>query len=168
MGKPIQERLTPESFQTIKIMLEKELATIKIGKSPVKSAEIELLHKNGSTYWVEIRARLLNEANKPLKIMGITRDITRRKISELKQKELINELEKTLAEKAQLLKEVNTLRRLLPICSGCKRIRDENGKWWPFDAYVAKVTEAKLTHTICLDCEDAFYGDQEWYIKQKK
>jgi hypothetical protein len=48
---------------------------------------------------------------------------------------------------------------LLPICSGCKRIRDESGKWWPLDAYVKARTEAEFTHTICSDCKDVFYPD---------
>jgi len=159
MGKPIQERLTPESFQTIKIMLEKELATIKIGKSPVKSAEIELLHKNGSTYWVEIRARLLNEANKPLKIMGITRDITIKKRIEQQLEKQNQKLAKALAEKEKLLEEMRVLRKLLPICSSCKRIRDDDGKWWPMEAYVREHTDSDFTHTICSDCTDLLYSD---------
>ena len=64
-----------------------------------------------------------------------------------------------LAEKDRLLKEVKVLRGLLQICSGCKRIRDEQGRWWPLDAYVRDRTEAKLTHTICPDCDEVYYGD---------
>ncbi len=41
------------------------------------------------------------------------------------QSDLISKLGKALAEKEKLLKEVETLKKLLPICSGCKRIRDE-------------------------------------------
>ena len=58
-----------------------------------------------------------------------------------------------------LLKEIKVLQELLPICSGCKRIRDEEGKWWPFDLYVKEKTEADLTHTMCNDCEEVFYPD---------
>ena len=71
----------------------------------------------------------------------------------------LNTDEAALAEKESLLKEVKLLKGLLPICSGCKRIRDENGRWWPLDAYVKARTEAELTHTICADCQDVFYSD---------
>ena len=59
----------------------------------------------------------------------------------------------------ELLKEIKVLRELLPICSGCKRIRDEIGKWWPLDAYVKKHTDSEFTHTVCPDCKDVFYSD---------
>lgn len=59
----------------------------------------------------------------------------------------------------KLLQENKVLNGLLPICSGCKRIRNEDGKWWPLDAYVKEKTSAKLTHTICEDCEAIYYGD---------
>ncbi len=64
-----------------------------------------------------------------------------------------------ISRKERLLKEVKVLRGLLPICSGCKRIRDEHDRWWPLDAYVRARTEAELTHTICPDCTDVFYSD---------
>jgi hypothetical protein len=44
-------------------------------------------------------------------------------------------------------------------CAKWLVIRDENGKWWPLDAYVKARTEAELTHTICDDCQDLFYSD---------
>jgi hypothetical protein len=48
--------------------------------------------------------------------------------------------------------EVNMLSGLLPICSGCKRIRDEAGGWQPVEAYISRRSEAKFTHGICPDC----------------
>ncbi len=35
----------------------------------------------------------------------------------------------------------------------------KNGRWWPLDAYIKKHSEADLTHTICLDCKDVYYGN---------
>ncbi len=102
-----------------------------------------------------------------VKIVGLTRDITKRKEAEIEKNKLIQELESALEQKETLLKENKILKGLLPICSGCKRIRDKSDKWWPLDAYVEKATEAKLTHTICLDCKEAFYGDEDWYKKRK-
>ncbi|WP_022667855.1 hypothetical protein [Desulfospira joergensenii] len=55
--------------------------------------------------------------------------------------------------------ELNGLKGLLPICNECNRIRDEQAKWWPLEAYISKKTEADFTHIICLDCKEIFYGD---------
>jgi hypothetical protein len=148
--------------------LAEEIPKFKKGIKTTKTVEVELIHKTGILYWCEIRARLFKEKGEKLKIIGVTRDITDRKRIEQEKDELIKKLSKANAEKERLLLENKTLRGLLPICSGCKRIRDEKGKWWPLDAYVEKATEAKLSHTICLDCKDAFYGDEDWYKKQQK
>jgi len=159
MNFTIQERLTPESFQKVASILAEEIPKFEQGVKAIRTLEVELIHKNGNIYWTEIRARLTKEAGQPLKIIGATRVITEQKKAEQQQNVLIQKLGEALAEKERLLKEVKTLRGLLPICSGCKRIRDENGKWWPLDAYVKARTEVELTHTICADCQDVFYSD---------
>lgn len=158
LDQPVEDRLTPESFQEITSVLAEEIPRFEKGIKTVRSVEVELIHKTGRSYWAEIRARLVREDGKKLKIVGVIREITRRKKAQQRQDELIIKLGEALAEKEKLLAEVKTLKGLLPICSGCKRIRDGDGKWWPLDAYVRKATEAELTHTICLDCKDIFYG----------
>lgn len=155
----IQDRLTPESFKKVSAILAEEIPKFGQGVKTIRTLEVELIHKNGNVYWTEIQAKFVKETGKYLKIVGITREIAERKKAEHKQSVLIQKLEEALAEKERLLKEVKVLEGLLPICSGCKRIRDENGKWWPLDAYVKARTEAELTHTICADCEDIFYSD---------
>ncbi len=159
MNFTIQEILTPESFQKVAAIIAEEIPRFKQGMSVNRTADVELIHKTGNIYWAEMRARFVQEAGKPLKIIGVTRDITEQKKAEQQQNELIRKLGEALAEKKRLLKEVKVLEGLLPICSGCKRIRDENGKWWPLDAYIKARTEAELTHTICADCKDVFYSD---------
>jgi PAS domain S-box-containing protein len=44
------------------------------------------------------------------------------------------------------------LRKLLPICSWCDRIRDDAGAWESIEAYVARMEDAKVTHGLCEDC----------------
>lgn len=158
VNRHVEDRLTPESFHEISAVLAEEIPRFEKGIKKVRSVEVELIHKTGTSYWAEIRARLVREEGKKIKIIGVIREITERKKAQQRQDELIIKLGEALAEKEKLLAEVKTLRGLLPICSGCKRIRDEDGKWWPLDAYVKKATEAELTHTICLDCKDIFYG----------
>jgi hypothetical protein len=55
--------------------------------------------------------------------------------------------------------EVNLLSGLLPICSGCKRIRDEQGGWQPVESYISGHSEAEFTHGICPDCLRQRYPD---------
>ncbi|WP_243319775.1 hypothetical protein [Geothrix sp. SG200] len=51
-----------------------------------------------------------------------------------------------------LLAEVKTLGGMLPICSHCKKIRDDKGYWNQLEAYLNEHTDAEFTHGICPDC----------------
>lgn len=155
----LQEQVTGESFKKIISVLENEKKRFDQGLKVTRTVELESVHKDGSTYWVEIRAKFMKEADGSLKIVGITKDISDQKKMEAYQENLIIQLSETLAEKEKLLKEIKVLEGLLPICSGCKRIRDEDERWWPLDLYVQEHTDAEITHTICPDCRDVFYGD---------
>ena len=59
----------------------------------------------------------------------------------------------------QALSEVKTLRGLLPICSHCKRIRDDQGYWNSIEQYLQAHSEALLSHGICPDCLKKLYPD---------
>ena len=51
-----------------------------------------------------------------------------------------------------LRKEVQQLEGLLPICSYCKRIRDDADQWSSLEGYIEKRSEAEFSHGICPDC----------------
>ncbi|WP_243303627.1 hypothetical protein [Geothrix oryzisoli] len=58
-----------------------------------------------------------------------------------------------------LLSEVKTLGGMLPICSHCKKIRDDKGYWNQIEAYLNEHTAAEFTHGICPDCaKEVFPG----------
>ena len=44
------------------------------------------------------------------------------------------------------------LRGILPICASCKKIRDEQGTWWPVEVYVRDHSEASFSHGLCGEC----------------
>ncbi len=155
----IIDRLTPDSIEKCQVELERALIEHKRGGPVSRSLELEMVHKNGYIYWVEISAKFYEKPEAPLKIVGITRDISARKRYEKQLEDQNKKLVEALAEKEALLIENKLLRELLPICSGCKRIRDENGKWWPLDAYICENTDVDLTHTICTDCTEVLYKD---------
>jgi len=159
LGLTIKDRLTPASFAKVRAVLEEEKKKFDQGARTSRVLEVESINKDGQKCWLEIKARFVKEAGSSLKIVGVTRQINDRKIAEQKQDELIRQLAEALSEKDRLIRELKILRSLLPICSGCKRIRDENGKWWPIDLYVERQTQSRITHTICPDCKDVLYPD---------
>lgn len=55
-------------------------------------------------------------------------------------------------ELQQALAQVKQLRGLLPVCSWCKRIRDDKDYWLSVEQYIAERTDATFTHGICPDC----------------
>lgn len=56
-----------------------------------------------------------------------------------------------------LLAEVKTLSGMMPICSHCKKVRDDKGYWNQIEAYLNERTDAEFTHGICPDCaKDVF------------
>ncbi|HEY3760903.1 MAG TPA: PAS domain S-box protein [Verrucomicrobiae bacterium] len=79
----------------------------------------------------------------------ITRDITERKQIDEDRTRLIGEL-------TEALKQVKTLKGLLPICASCKRIRDDGGYWQQVECYISARTDAGFTHGICPECADKF------------
>jgi sigma-B regulation protein RsbU (phosphoserine phosphatase) len=66
------------------------------------------------------------------------------------------ELQRALTEHVEELKEalirVKQLGGLLPICSYCKKIRDDQNYWQQVEAYVGRHSEARFSHSICPDC----------------
>ncbi len=64
--------------------------------------------------------------------------------------------------------EVKILRGLLPICSQCKKIRDDQGFWEQVERYFETHAQVTFTHSICPDCMDKLYGDADWYRKSRK
>jgi CheY-like chemotaxis protein len=63
---------------------------------------------------------------------------------------------------------IKTLNGLLPICSHCKKIRDDKGYWNSLEAYIEKHSYASFTHGICQECSDDLYGNEDWYIEMQK
>ncbi len=83
---------------------------------------------------------------------SILRDITDRKMVEVEREQLIAELTDALAQ-------IKTLKGLLPICSSCKKIRDDMGYWNTLELYIMEHTDAEFTHGICPDCIRKFFPE---------
>jgi PAS domain S-box-containing protein len=98
--------------------------------------------KDGSYRWLLWNSRPDAEHRV---IYGVARDITEQKKAEQERDALVKHLETALAE-------VKVLRGLFPICSYCKRIRDDQNYWRSVEDYLATHTDARFTHGICPVC----------------
>jgi hypothetical protein len=89
--------------------------------------------------WLEVAGRLL-----------VIRDITAQKTIQQEKEDLIAELRTSL-------NRVQTLEGLLPICAGCKKIRDDDGYWNHVESYLAAHAQIRFTHGICPECAKTFF-----------
>jgi hypothetical protein len=75
------------------------------------------------------------------------------------QNQLEELVEKRTFELREALSKVRILSGFLPICSSCKKIRDDRGYWNQIESYIRKHTYAEFTHSICPDCSKRLYPD---------
>ena len=100
--------------------------------------------------WYECRDQAIRWTDGRLVRMEIATDITERKRSEEERTKLIAELQSALAE-------IRQLQKMLPICSSCKKIRNEEGSWQQVDVYISEHSETEFTHGICHECATRLY-----------
>lgn len=70
---------------------------------------------------------------------------------------LLLEKERLVTELKDALRNVELLQGLLPICSACKRIRDDGGYWQQVEEYFMRHSGTKFSHGICPECIKALY-----------
>ncbi|UYP46238.1 hypothetical protein NEF87_002523 [Candidatus Lokiarchaeum ossiferum] len=101
--------------------------------------EFRIRNKSGDVRWIEHRCSVVPESISPLGgRRESNRDITLRKIAQ---------------------QEIKKLKGLLPICSSCKKIRDEGGNWQLIESYIHDHSEAEFTHGMCPECIQKYYPD---------
>ena len=69
------------------------------------------------------------------------------------------ELERLNKELKEAVDTINTLHGIIPICSNCKKIRDDKGSWSQIEAYIMKHSEAQFSHGICPECAKKLYPE---------
>jgi PAS domain S-box-containing protein len=116
-----------------------------------ESMEAVFHRGDGSRFFGIISGARFMLGNEP-HVVSVTRDISQRKTAE-------EALEAERNELRRALDEVKTLRGLLPICSHCKKIRDDSGSWNALEQYVADHSDAEFTHGICPDCMQKLYPE---------
>ena len=100
--------------------------------------------------WVRFLARPRRGEKGEIIWDGMMLDVTDRRQAE-------DERERSIAQLKEALAQVKTLRGLLPICSSCKKIRDDQGYWQQIESYISRHSHAMFTHGICPDCAKRLY-----------
>jgi PAS domain S-box-containing protein len=117
------------------------------GEIPYYSSEKRYLHRNGDIIWTHLTAAPIPDSDgKPVLGLAMIEDISESKKFALEREEMISQLQAALAN-------VKTLSGLLPMCSWCKKIRDDQGAWSEVEVYVKQRSNADFTHGICPDCQ---------------
>ncbi|MBU4260354.1 MAG: response regulator [Proteobacteria bacterium] len=62
------------------------------------------------------------------------------------------ELSAQVRELREAIDHIKTLQGIIPICSFCKKIRDDQGYWAQVEAYVSRHSDARFSHGICPEC----------------
>jgi len=122
-----------------------------------QSCELRLVKKDGHEFYARLDCMVIRNKGEDLRqIRAAVSDITDRKLAQEQRDKLISDLQKTLSE-------VKTLRGFLPICSNCKKIRDDKGYWNQIESYIRDRSDAEFSHGICPECAKKLYPDMDIY-----
>ncbi|MBA2291250.1 MAG: PAS domain S-box protein [Gemmatimonadales bacterium] len=78
-------------------------------------------------------------------IYSVARDVTAKKQADAEREQLVAQLTAALAE-------LRTLREILPMCSYCRKIRDDDDAWDTVEGHISRHTRTRFSHGICPDC----------------
>jgi PAS domain S-box-containing protein len=155
IGKNLHLLLAPTKYLDA---VEKGLMRFAVDGKGVaigKTLELSALRKNGAEFPIELSLASYQIEGK-WHAVGTIRDISDRKRAEQEREKMISDLQKAL-------RDVKQLSGLLPICSHCKKVRDDKGYWNQIEAYIAKHSGTAFSHGICPECAKKYYPDMELY-----
>jgi len=137
MSRPFIEFVHPDDRERTL----KQNANVRAGGKAL-SFENRYLCKDGSFRWLRWNAA----PDSSVKVIySLARDITANKLAEEEREQLLHKLQAALAE-------VKTLKEILPICSYCRKIRDDKNEWQTIEEYISRHTTSLFSHGICPSC----------------
>jgi hypothetical protein len=149
-GKTLKDITHPDDYAR---EMDHITASLASGVDQTYKTEKRYLHKDTSLVWGRLTATFLRDGeSKIICGLGMVEDITEAKASAEERERLVDELQDALAR-------VKTLSGLLPICSSCKKIRDDRGYWTQVEGYITEHTQAQFSHGICPDCLTKLYPE---------
>ncbi len=137
MSRPFIEFVHPDDRERTL----KQNAAVRAGGQAL-AFENRYMCKDGSYRWFRWNAA----PDSPAKVIySVARDVTETKRAEEEREQLLGKLQSALAE-------VKNLREILPICSYCKKIRDDENNWDTVESYISRHTDSRFSHSICPTC----------------
>ncbi len=144
----LQSIIYPEDITTFQDHISDELKSEHVCKKNYR-----IVTKSGEIRWINhICQPVYNENGEYLGRRASNYNITQRKTAEEEKEKLIRELQSAL-------EKVKVLSGFLPICSSCKKIRDDKGYWNQIEQYISKHSDAEFSHGICPECAKKLYPD---------
>jgi len=128
--------------------------------SPFKELHSRLVHLTWQANQVA-----QGDYNQRIDFMGDFSDAFNAMIVSLDRNE--KDLKIKIAELKAALSRISQLEGILPICSRCKKIRQEGtdpreqNSWEPVESFITAKTLAMFSHGLCPECMAALYGDSE-------
>jgi PAS domain S-box-containing protein len=140
LGQTGLELVTPEEAA---VFVAKDDEVLNTGQESV--SEEDATFADGRSLVVVTRKTLyVNEKGERF-VVGVVRDITERKRAAEERERLVEELRSALAE-------VRTLQQYLPMCSYCRKVRDDRNYWTQIENYITEHTGSMFSHGICPEC----------------
>jgi len=133
-----------------------------------QSCDLQLIRENGGAFNARIEGIRLSENNGIAAARAAISDVTIQKKAEEELQHYSFELERKNKELQEALDKVKTLSGMLPICSYCKKIRDDKGYWEQVDTYILKHTDTEFSHGICPDCAEKLRKEYEEFKRKGK
>lgn len=109
----------------------------------------EIILSDGSLCPVDITVSVVDWYDKKSILLAL-RDRREKKMHEEEREKLVCDLQEAMAK-------IKTLNGLIPICSSCKKMRDDKGYWNSVEEYIKIHSEADFTESVCPSCMTKFY-----------
>jgi PAS domain S-box-containing protein len=154
-GKPLGEIIGNTIWDVFeKDEADKRFAIVKkvFAEERTEEIEVRVPLPSGDTYYLTTVKPIFNDLGTVETVICTSKNITKRKLAEIALKEKHEKLIKAM-------EEIKVLSGLLPICSSCKKIRDDKGYWNQIEAFIQEHSEAKFSHSICKECVKKLYPD---------
>ncbi len=156
-GIPIHSFLLPESHDLLPLSDSADDRSVRLN---MKSRDFFPVTLQCHIFRIGDGRRLIFGENPMLANEEILKKMT---IMSNEMANMARDLQRKNRELKKALAAVKTLSGLLPICSYCKKIRDDNGYWNRIEAYIEKHSNAEFSHSICKECAEEYYPEMDLY-----
>ena len=155
VGKPLSDIIGRTIWDVFdKEEADKRFAVVKrvFAEGEMEEIEVRVPLPSGDTYYLTTAKPIMSDQGMVETVICTSKNITKRKLAEIALKEEHEKLKNAM-------EEIKVLSGLLPICSSCKKIRDDEGYWNQIEIYIEERSEAMFSHSICQDCVNELYPD---------